>query len=85
MACSKADAEKCLTQAFNAVDTDKSGSIEGKEVEAVLVAYHKSKGKPHDSAQLKKEVQSFLNDVDKNHDNKVSRKEFLDYFMQLYQ
>jgi len=51
----------------------------------VLVAYHKSKGKPHDSAQLKKEVQSFLNDVDKNHDNKVSRKEFLDYFMQLYQ
>jgi len=85
MACSKADAEKCLKEAFNAIDTDHSGTIEGKEIEAVLVAYHKSKGKPHDSAKLKKEVQSFLNDCYKNHDNKVSQDEFLKYFMQLYQ
>jgi len=85
MACSKADAEKSLRAAFNAIDTDHSGSIEGKEVEAVLVAYHKSKGKPQDSAKLKKEVQSFLNDCDKNHDNKVSVDEFLKYFMQFNQ
>ena len=57
MACNKADAEKALRAAFNEIDKDKSGTIDGNEVEAVLVAYHKSKGKPQDSAKLKKEVQ----------------------------
>jgi len=84
MACSKADAEKGLREAFKAVDKDNSGSIDAKEVEAILVKYYQDKKKPCDQAKLKKDVQSFLADVDKNHDSKVSLDEFLKYFMQYF-
>jgi len=84
MACSKADAEKGLRAAFQAVDKDNSGSIDAKEVEAILVKYYQDKKKPCDQAKLKKDVQSFLADVDKNHDSKVSLDEFLKYFMQYF-
>jgi len=84
MACSKADAEKCLKEAFNSVDTDHSGFVEEKEVTAVLTAYYKSKGKPCDPAKMDKDVKSFLADVDKNNDNKISLDEFVKYFMQFF-
>jgi len=84
MACSKADAEKGLRAAFNEVDTDHSGSIDAKEVTAILTKFYQEKKKPCDPAKIQKDVQSFLADVDKNHDGKVSLDEFLGYFMQFF-
>jgi Ca2+-binding EF-hand superfamily protein len=82
MACSKAEAKEALTKAFKAVDLDGSGSIDSQELEKVLESYYKSTGKGCDAAKVKKEAQAFLQEVDKNKDNKVCLDEFLTYFMQ---
>jgi len=74
-----------LTKAFNQVDTDKSGSIESGEIEAVLRAYYKSSGKTVDDTKIRSEAAAFLNEVDKNKDKKVNLEEFIDYFLQFCQ
>ena len=62
MACNKADAKAKLTSAFQQVDRDHNGQIDGAELESVLAAYYKSAGKPVDAAKVKTEsaVRSFV-------------------------
>jgi len=67
---------------FDQVDTDKSGYIDGAEVEKVLCEYFKSQGKKPDPAKIKSEVASFIKDLDTDHDGKVSLKEFIDFVKQ---
>jgi len=80
--CDKTKAKEALLKAFDQVDTNHSGTIEGSEVEAVLQAYYKHSGKQCDAAKCKNESQAFMKELDKNKDNKISRDEFLNYFMQ---
>jgi len=79
MSCSNKEA---LTKAFNQVDTDKNGTIDARELENILMSYYKSTGKPCDAGKIKTDAQAFLRDVDKDHDNKINLKEFLEYFSQ---
>jgi len=80
----KTQAKEFLTKAFHEVDSNKSGFIEGKELENVLKYYYKSAGKQcPDCGKLKADTEAFMKKVDKNHDNKISLTEFLDYFMPL--
>jgi len=55
MAGNKADAKAKLTAAFQQVDRDHNGQIDGTELEAVLATYYKSAGKPVDAAKMKTE------------------------------
>jgi Ca2+-binding EF-hand superfamily protein len=82
MCSSKSDAKAALTKAFNQVDTDHSGSIDASELEKVLQSYYKSAGKPVDAGKIKSDTAAFLQEVDKNHDNKVNLDEFINFFMQ---
>jgi Ca2+-binding EF-hand superfamily protein len=82
MACNKTQVKDLLTKAFHEVDLDKSGFIEGREIENVLTGYYKAAGKPVKVDQIKTETKSFMQKVDKNHDNKISLDEFLAYFTQ---
>jgi len=78
----KADIMAKLTRAFQEVDKDHSGSLEVSELELVLKSYYKSVGKPFDQTKISTEVASFVKEVDKNHDNRISMDEFVKYFMQ---
>jgi Ca2+-binding EF-hand superfamily protein len=76
------DSKTALTNAFKMVDTDNSGSIDASELEKVLQTYYKSSGKPVDAAKIKSDTTAFLQEVDKNRDNKVNLDEFLNFFTQ---
>jgi len=80
--CNKADITAKLTKAFQEVDRDHNGTLEPSELEMVLKSYYKSVGKQADQSTISKEVASFVKEVDKNHDNKISLDEFVKYFLQ---
>jgi len=82
MACNKADVKAKLMKAFQEVDRDHNGTIDGGELEQVLKAYYKATGKNADAAKIRSEAASFMQDVDKNRDNKINLDEFITYFMQ---
>ena len=80
--CSKTEAKSALTKAFQSVDRDNSGTIDAKELEAVLKSYYDGTKKPCDNARIKDEAQKFILEVDKNKDGKINLEEFLNYFLQ---
>jgi len=81
-ACNKSDVKAKLTKAFQEVDRDHNGQIDGSELERVLEAYYKATGKHADQHKIREEAASFMQDVDKNRDNKINLDEFIQYFMQ---
>ena len=60
-----------LKEAFNAIDTDGSGFINGQELEKL---YAQVLG---DNAKAKTAAEYVFHQTDKNHDNKISFDEFL--------
>ena len=66
-----------LNKEFDEIDTDKSGFIEYKEVKAFLTqlinAIDPSIEVPEDA------VKNWIEELDTNHDGKVSRDEFIDF------
>jgi Ca2+-binding EF-hand superfamily protein len=79
------DVREALTNVFKECDTDKSGAIDAKETEAALKKCQNCPGckDKWDDARIKAETAKFFAQADKNKDNKVSQKEFVDYYAAL--
>jgi predicted MarR family transcription regulator len=58
-----------LSQIFDEIDVDKSGSIDLKELDQALKKTHQKFGRI--------QLDAMMNSVDANHDGKISREEFL--------
>ena len=70
---------------FNAVDTDRSGFIDQKEMLEMMIIFGKYMNEKNGGGQaigenlIKEMAQQGLNEMDVNHDGKVSYDEFLNY------
>ena len=83
MAGNKDETRQCLEKAFKEVDADNSGFIDVGEVEKVLRGVYSApnfKGKRADDAEIKKEAQDMITNMDQNGDKKVSLAEFITFF-----
>ena len=80
----RAELEKALKEAFNSFDTDKSGQIDCKEFENVLVQYNASPEckKKMDPAKIKNIASDFIKVADQNADGKVNYQEFLNFMLE---
>lgn len=84
MPTDKAELEKVAKSIFQEFDADNSGFIEGKEFENALKQYNKNTKQKLTDAQIKKEADDFIKQVDQNADGKVSFKEFFDLILLLF-
>lgn len=76
-----------IKKIFDEFDTDKSGHIESKEFENVLVKYNSSSEckKKLEPAKIKEITASFIQVADKNADGKVSFAEFYKFLLEALQ
>jgi len=79
MACDKSKTREAVSRAFDEVDTNHNGFLEAGEVERVLQLYYKQHGKPCDANKCKKDTQELIKALDKNHDHKISKEEFVSF------
>jgi Ca2+-binding EF-hand superfamily protein len=82
----KEQLKKVLTDCFKDIDKDHSGFIEQKELESLLKAYFSHPDCPAEykntpEAEIKKQCQDFIKEVDTSGDKKISLDEFLNFFL----
>lgn len=73
-----------LSTSFDQCDTDKSGFLEKTEVIHVLEKYNASCPCKKANVDMDKQVKDFLVKADVNKDGKISKKEFIDYFKEVF-
>lgn len=71
--------EDKLKLAFDIYDINKNGSVDRKEMVKILTAIYDLMGKEDRSGAKdpKKRVEVIMNSLDKNHDNRITREEFI--------
>lgn len=79
----KQEIRQALTEAFKAFDLDGSGSINSSELKNVITKFYNDTKKPGKPADIDKQVQEFIQLVDKNKDGKVEQSEFVNFFEDL--
>ena len=72
--------EKYLREAFEAFDADHNGTIDIKEMKAVLKEYYELTKEPADDAKITTQAQRIIKAVDKGGDGKISLEEFIAAF-----
>jgi len=72
--------EKFLKEAFEAFDTDNSGTIDLKELEAVMRSYFELVKEAHDDKKVKEVSAKIMKSVDTGGDGKINLDEFLKAF-----
>jgi len=77
-----ADIKESLTKTFQGIDKDRSGSLDRNEVESSLKNFFSSPNAKNkwDDSRVKKETADFFKSADKDHDSKVTLKEYIDYY-----
>ena len=72
--------EKFLKEAFTAFDTDCSGTIDLKEMKAVLKSYFELVKEPADDKKITDLAERIIKAADKGGDGKISLDEFIKAF-----
>jgi len=85
MSASNAEVEQLAREMFKMADTDNSGFIDAKEVQALFIKINNENKKKTDPAKLKKEVECFMKQIDQNKDNKVSFAEFIEFVKKMFE
>jgi len=85
MSSCSAEVEQLAREMFKMADTDNSGYIDAKEVQAMFIKINNETKQKTDPAKLKKEVESFMTQIDKNKDNKVSFDEFIVFVKKMFE
>jgi Ca2+-binding EF-hand superfamily protein len=79
-----ADTEKWAKKIFSCVDVDGSGSINKKGIKVMLSAFLTFKTKDEtDSAELEREVNAAMSEMDVGSDGMINFKEFLQYHLKM--
>jgi len=74
------DKRKALEEVFDLFDTDKSGSIDKKELKSAVKEYYKSQGEEVADAQVDTDVAAILSTCDSSHDDKIDKAEWFKFF-----
>ncbi|ESN95473.1 hypothetical protein HELRODRAFT_179242 [Helobdella robusta] len=71
-----------LAACFDLYDKDKNGYLDRKEITIVVKEFLKAdqSKKKLSKSEIDKEVKMFINMLDTNNDNKISKQEFMDFF-----
>jgi len=72
-----------LTKAFQEIDKDHNGYIDIKELETAFCSAFKASGRPADEAEIKRACANIMKGLDTDKDNKVTLKEYLEYYTNL--
>mgnify|MGYP003572439623 FL=1 len=72
--------EKTLREIFAHFDKDKSGTIDKKELSAVLKAYFEAVNEPADAKKIDETASAIIKEIDTGGDGTINLEEFIKAF-----